>query len=122
MSNVVLLVEDNDFIRNMYKLKLSKAKIDVLEAIDGAMALSMINENKPEVVLLDLMMPNVTGLEVLEELDKAKMVPELPVLVLTNVMDQPTIEKAKKLGARDYIIKTDLTPGEVLDKVMTYLA
>jgi PleD family two-component response regulator len=59
---------------------------------------------------------------VLEELDKHKMTPELPVIVLTNIMDKPTIDKAKQLGARDYIIKTDLTPGEVLDKVMTYLA
>ncbi|MCX6806478.1 MAG: response regulator, partial [Patescibacteria group bacterium] len=75
MSNVVLLVEDSDFIRDMYKLKLTKAKIDVLEAVDGSMALSMISEHKPKLVLLDLMMPNVTGLEVLEELDKQKMTP-----------------------------------------------
>jgi PleD family two-component response regulator len=122
MSNVVLLVEDSDFIRDMYKLKLSKAKIDVLEAVDGSMALSMISEHKPKLVLLDLMMPNVTGLEVLEELDKQKMTPELPVIVLTNMMDKPTIDKAKNLGARDYIIKTDLTPGEVLEKIMPYLA
>ena len=122
MSNVVLLVEDSDFIRDMYKLKLSKAKIDVVEAVDGAMALSMISEHKPKLVLLDLMMPNVTGIEVLEELDKNKMTPELPVIVLTNLMDKPTIDKAKKLGARDYIVKTDLTPGEVLDKIMPYLA
>jgi hypothetical protein len=86
------------------------------------MALSMISEHKPKLVLLDLMMPNVTGIEVLEELDKQNMTPDLPVIVLTNLMDKPTIDKAKKLGARDYIVKTDLTPGEVLDKVMTYLA
>jgi CheY-like chemotaxis protein len=121
MSKIVLLVEDNDFIRNMYKLKFSKAKIEVEEAVDGSMALAKIGETAPAVVLLDLMMPNVSGIEVLEELDKQKVTPALPVIVLTNVMDQPTIDKAKSLGARDYIIKTDLTPSEVLEKVAPFL-
>lgn len=121
MSKVVLLVEDNDFIREMYKLKLNKASIDVDEAVDGSMALAKIGTSKPQVVLLDLMMPNVSGLEVLEELEKQKVTPDLPVIVLTNVMDQPTIDKAKSLGARDYIIKTDLTPSEVLEKIAPFL-
>jgi CheY-like chemotaxis protein len=121
MSKAVLLVEDNDFIRNMYQLKLAKADIEVVEAIDGAMALSKIKEHKPDVVLLDLMMPNVSGIEVLKELKKQNLTPALPVVVLTNVMDQATIDEAKKLGARDYIVKTDLTPSQVLDKIKPFL-
>ena len=121
MSKTVLLVEDNDFIRNMYQLKLSKSNIECVEAIDGAMALSKIAENKPDVVLLDLMMPNIGGLEVLQQLREQKLVPGLPVLVLTNIMDQPTIDKCKVLGACDYIVKTDLTPKEVVEKIKQYL-
>lgn len=121
MKKVCLLVEDNDFIRNMYNLKLSKSKIDVVEATDGAMALIKINEHQPQVVLLDLMMPNVSGIEVLEELKKHNITPNLPVVVLTNIMDQATIDQAKSLGARDYIVKTDLTPSEVVDKIAPFL-
>lgn len=121
MNKAVLLVEDNDFIRNMYQLKLAKNNIEVIEAVDGAMALAKIGEHKPDVVLLDLMMPNVGGIEVLRELKKQGITPNLPVVVLTNVMDQTTIEEAKKLGARDYIVKTDLTPSQVLEKISPFL-
>jgi len=105
MSKVVLLVEDNDFIRNMYQLKLAKADLTVVEAVDGQMALDKIAEHKPDVVLLDLMMPNVSGIDVLKNLKKQGIIPSLPVIVLTNVMDPQTIEEAKQLGARDYIVK-----------------
>lgn len=121
MSKVVLLVEDNDFIRNMYQLKLAKADLTVIEAIDGRMALQRITEQKPDLVLLDLMMPNVGGLEVLKDLKKQGMLPELPVIVLTNVMDPQTIDEAKKLGAKDYIVKTDLTPSQVIDKLKPFI-
>lgn len=121
MSKTVLIVEDNDFIRNMYQLKLSKSGIETVEANDGAMALSKIAEVKPDLVLLDLMMPNMGGLEVLEQLRQQKMVPNLPVLILTNIMDQLTIDKCKVLGACDYIVKTDLTPKEVVDKIKQYI-
>lgn len=117
MSKVVLLVEDNDFIRNMYQLKLAKADLTVVEAVDGKMALDKIAEHKPDIILLDLMMPNVGGIEVLKELKKQGVIPALPIIVLTNVMDPQTIAEAKELGARDYIVKTDLTPSQVVEKL-----
>ncbi len=121
MSKVVLLVEDNNFIRNMYQLKLAKADLTVIEAIDGKMALERITEQKPDLVLLDLMMPNVGGLEVLRDLNKQGLLPELPVIVITNVMDPQTIDQAKELGAKDYIVKTDLTPSQVIDKLKPFI-
>ncbi|MSR68196.1 response regulator [Candidatus Saccharibacteria bacterium] len=120
MKKICLLVEDSDSIRSMYQLKFSKSNIRTVEATDGAMALTKINEHQPQVVLLDLMMPNVSGMEVLEELKKHGITPGLPVIVLTNVMDQATIDQAKNLGAQDYIIKTDLTPSEVVAKIEPY--
>jgi len=121
MSKVVLLVEDNDFIRNMYQLKLAKADLTVVEAVDGQMALDKIAEHKPDVVLLDLMMPNVSGIDVLKNLKKQGVIPGLPVIVLTNVMDPQTIEEAKQLGARDYLVKTDLTPSQVVETLQPFL-
>lgn len=121
MSKVVLLVEDNDFIRNMYQLKLAKADLAVVEAVDGKMALDKIAEHKPDIILLDLMMPNVGGMDVLRELKKQGVVPDLPVIILTNVMDPQTVGEAKELGARDYIVKTDLTPSQVVEKLEPFL-
>ncbi len=121
MNKICLLVEDNELIRKMYQLKLAKSNIEVIEAVDGTMALTMIAEHQPKIVLLDLMMPNVGGIEVLEELKKQKITPDLPVIVLTNIMDQPTIDQAMLLGARDYIVKTDLTPSQVMAKIKPYL-
>lgn len=121
MSKTVLLVEDNDFIRNMYQLKLSKSGLEVVEAGDGVQALEKIKAQKPDVILLDLMMPNMGGLDVLKQLKSDGMLPDLPVVVLTNVMDQQSVDDAKKLGARDYIVKTDLTPTQVVEKIQPLL-
>ncbi len=121
MSKVVLLVEDNDFIRNMYQLKLAKADLMVVEAVDGKMALDKLEQQKPDIVLLDLMMPNVGGIDVLKALKKKNITPGLPVIVLTNVMDPQTVSEAKELGARDYIVKTDLTPSQVVEKLEPFL-
>ncbi|MEI8072666.1 MAG: response regulator [Candidatus Saccharibacteria bacterium] len=121
MKKIVLLVEDNDFIRNMYKLKLDKAELTVIEAADGKMALDKIAQHKPDVILLDLMMPNVGGIEVLKELKKEGLVPSLPVIVLTNVLDPQIVAEAKSLGARDYIVKTDLTPAQVIEKIQPFI-
>ena len=117
MNKIVLLVEDNDFIRNMYQLKLAKADLEVIEAVDGKMALEQIEEHKPDIMLLDLMMPSVGGMEVLKALKKKGIIPGLPVIILTNVMDVNTVAEAKRLGARDYIVKTDLTPHQVVEKI-----
>lgn len=121
MSKVVLLVEDNDFIRNMYQLKLSKAGLTVEEAVDGKQALEKIAAKKPDLVLLDMMMPNMSGIDVLKQLNKDKLIPDLPVIVLTNIMNSQAITEARDLGARDYIIKTDLTPSQVIDKLKPFL-
>ncbi|MDP4038945.1 MAG: response regulator [bacterium] len=121
MSKVVLLVEDNDFVRKMYQFKLAKSGIEVIEAQDGESALKAIKEQKPDLVLLDIMMPGMSGIDVLKQLKKDKIVPKIPVIVLTNVMNQQSIEECKKLGALDYIVKTDLTPSQVLDKIQACL-
>ncbi len=121
MSKTVLLVEDNDFIRNMYQLKLAKSGFTVVEAVDGTMALDKLQTFKPDLILLDLMMPNVGGIDVLKALNKQAIIPDLPVIILTNIYNPSTVNEAKELGARDYIIKTDLTPSQVVEKLKPYL-
>lgn len=116
----VLLVEDNDFIRKMYLMKLGKSEsIEVLEATDGPAALEIYQTQKPDLILLDIMMPKMSGIEVLEELHKRGS--KVPVIILSNVMSSETREVATKYGVVDYIIKSDLTPSQVLEKIKEYL-
>lgn len=116
----VLLVEDNDFIRKMYLLKLDKSDaFDVIEAADGASALAALKEKPIDLVLLDIMMPNMSGLEVLEEMAKLKL--KVPVIILSNVMSAETRDVAARYGVKDYIIKSDLTPSQVLEKIIAAL-
>lgn len=120
MKKRVLLVEDNDFIRKMYVLKLAKAdEFEVVEAVDGPSALETIKKQSINLMLLDIMMPNMSGLEVLEALKKESI--HLPVIILSNVMSSETREIAEKYGVVDYIIKSDLTPSQVLEKIRTNL-
>lgn len=116
----VLLVEDNDFIRKMYLMKLDKTDtIEVLEASDGPMALEVYQAKKPDLILLDIMMPKMSGLEVLEELHKRGS--KVPVIILSNVVSSETREIATRFNVVDYIIKSDLTPSQVLEKIEKYI-
>jgi CheY-like chemotaxis protein len=116
----VLLVEDNDFIRKMYLMKLGKADdIEVLEAQDGPAALEIYQQHKPDLILLDIMMPLMSGLEVLEDLHKRGS--KVPIIILSNVMSSETRDIANRYGVVDYIIKSDLTPSQVLEKIRHYI-
>lgn len=117
----VLLVEDNDFIRKMYVLKLGKSSdFEVIEAADGASALEILSKKKPDLMLLDIMMPEMSGLEVLEHMEKSGI--NVPVIILSNVMSAETRTIAEKFGVKDYIIKSDLTPSQVLEKIQKNLS
>lgn len=116
----ILLVEDNDFIRKMYLMKLGKSsEFEVIEAADGQAALEAFHKNKPDMILLDIMMPKMSGLQVLETLRKEGS--QVPVIILSNVMSAETKEIAEKYGVIDYIIKSDLTPSQVLEKLEAHL-
>jgi CheY-like chemotaxis protein len=116
----VLLVEDNDFIRKMYVMKLSKAPgIDIVEAADGEAGLEAYKAHQPDLILLDIMMPKMSGLEVLEQLQKLGS--KTPVIILSNVLSSDTRQAADKYGVVDYIIKSDLTPSQVLEKIQANL-
>lgn len=116
----VLLVEDNDFIRKMYVMKLSKAPgIEIIEACDGEAALQACEASLPDLILLDIMMPKMSGLEVLEQLHKRGAKPN--VIILSNVVSADTRQMADKYGVVDYIMKSDLTPSQVLEKIQANL-
>lgn len=118
----VLIIEDDPFIADVYVLKLESEGYNVESAEDGIKGLAAMKKNKYDVVLLDILMPNMDGFKVLEQI---KMVPELnkiPVIILTNLSQKKDIQKGIDLGARDYIIKTKFTPTEVVKTISKVLS
>jgi CheY-like chemotaxis protein len=117
----VLLVEDDPFVQRMYKRMFAHQNYDLSFASDGNQGITLAHEIKPELILLDIMMPGINGFEVLEKLKSDPETQNITVLILTNIGDDASIEKAKALGAAFYMIKADFSPEEVIDEVKKYL-
>jgi DNA-binding response OmpR family regulator len=118
----ILIVEDDSFVMDIYQTKLSQEGFEVVEAINGVEALKKIKESKPDLVLLDIIMPYMDGLEVLKKIKEDANLKSIPVILLTNLSQKEEVEKGLGLGANDYLIKSHFTPSEVLEKVKIYLS
>lgn len=117
----ILLVEDDKTLLDMYTLKFKQEGFVILTATDGLAGLEMAKKEKPAVILLDIMMPKMDGFAVLKELKKDPSTKNAPVLMLSNLGQKSDMEKGKKLGASDYVVKASMTPTQVVDKVKSYL-
>lgn len=113
----ILIVEDDKFLRELIARKLAKMGYEILQAVDGEKGMESIKENKPDVILLDLILPGIDGFEVLSRIGKDRELSEIPVLVLSNLGQKEDVEKALNLGASDYLIKAHFTPEEIIDKI-----
>jgi DNA-binding response OmpR family regulator len=120
-SYKILLSEDDKFISRAYMDGLTRAGYSVVTAYDGAEALKLFASEKPDLMLLDLIMPVKNGFEVLEEIHDDKKSPKIPIIVLSNLGQDSDIRKAKELDATDYLVKSNVTMKEVIEKVKSYL-
>lgn len=121
MKKIILLVEDDEMLVDMYSLKFRDNGHDVITAGNGAEGLAAIKKSKPDIILLDIMMPQMDGFMVMEQLIKDPVFKKIPVFFLTNLKQEEDIEKGKKLGAIDYLVKSTMTPAQVLEKIDKYL-
>jgi DNA-binding response OmpR family regulator len=123
MSKTILLCEDEEFVARSYVRKLEVEGFTVLHAHNGEEALSLLLSKKPDLVILDLMMPLKTGFEVLEEVSKSddKDIKKIPILVASNLGQKSDIETAKKLGAADFLVKSNISLKELIAKVREHL-
>ncbi len=118
----ILLVEDDAFIAEIYEKKLGDAGFEIFNAKTGHEALKRIAETSFDLVLLDMVLPEMPGLEVLHELrGKAEYDKNLKVVVFSNLSGPEEQEAAKKAGATGFISKTAFTPSQVVDEVKRYL-
>lgn len=117
----ILLIEDDFFLSDIYRTKLTRENYDVRIAEDGVEGLHQVNEFQPDLVLLDIMIPKMDGLEVLKKVKADFRLQNIPVILLSN-LGQDNIEKGgRELGAVDYILKSDYTPKKVIERMKRYL-
>ena len=113
----IMLIDDDRFLLDMYSLKFKNKGLDIVTADGSAQALERLRGGeKPDVILLDIIMPNMDGLELLKILRDEKLIQDVVVIMLTNQSDET--EKAKELGADGYIVKATTIPSEVVDQVL----
>jgi CheY-like chemotaxis protein len=117
----ILVVEDTELLRRMYKDRLVQDGYEVEDAGDGIAALTLLRDRPFDLVLLDLIMPRMGGIQVLEAVKLDPRTQSIPVVVLTNLGEEETIERAVSLGAVDYLIKNETRPADVSDKVKLVL-
>lgn len=121
-SKTIMIVEDDSFVIDIYQTKLVQEGFTVISAVDGIEAEKKLKEGAaPDLILLDIVMPNKNGLEVLEDIKKDEKFKNIPIILLTNLSQKEQVDKGLGLGANDYLVKSHFTPSEVLEKINTYL-
>lgn len=120
-KNKILLIEDDSFLISMYTTKFELENFKVVAAEDGEKGLGLAAKEKPDIILLDILLPKMNGFEVLKELKNNKETNQIPVILLTNLSQKNEIEQGLALGAQDYLIKAHFMPSEVMDKIKKVL-
>jgi DNA-binding response OmpR family regulator len=119
----VILIDDDEMLLEMYRVKFTQKGCEVLTALDGEQGLTLIKEQKPDLIILDILMPKIDGIAVLKQLrQEAPEIALIPVVVLSNFDAPGTKKEVLELGAKDYVLKSNFTPDQLYEKVKDYLA
>lgn len=117
MPKTILFIEDESALQKTFSEVLNQEGYKVISALDGELGLRMAKEEKPDLILLDLILPKVHGFEVLKGLKGDETTKEIPVIVLTNLEGIGDVEKALELGAKTYLVKATYSLEEVIEKI-----
>jgi len=117
----ILIVEDDNFLRSLTAKRLEKEGYVVAVAVDGESALVTAKDEQPDLILLDLLLPGLDGFAVLGKLKADADLKKVPVIVFSNLGQKEDIEKAKLLGADQFLIKANFTLDDVMDKIKAEL-
>lgn len=120
-SKKILVAEDDIFIQDIYRSKLKDEGYEVICVENGRDVFKSLEAFAPDLIILDIMMPYVDGLEVLSKLREDERWKKTPVLMMTNISEKERVEQAQQQGIADYVIKSHFTPSEVLTKIKTLL-
>jgi len=117
----ILIIEDEPMLLDLLKKRLIEEGYEVETALDGEEGLKKMKESKPDLILLDIIMPRLGGFEVMEKMKKDQELADIPVIIISNSGQPVELDRAKNLGARDWLIKTEFDPQEVIQKVKKIL-
>jgi DNA-binding response OmpR family regulator len=120
-KNKILIVEDDAFIRDIYQVKFVQEGFQVQLAENGLEALKKIEQESFDLILLDVIMPYMDGMETLKKIRENEEWKKIPVIMLTNISEKEKIEESMQEGISDYLIKSHFTPSEVVTKVRSLL-
>lgn len=121
MPKTILIIEDDKFLREMIGRRLQEEEYNVSMAVDGEEGIKKIQQEKPDLILLDLILPGIDGFEVLERMRKEPELSKIPVIILSNLGQKEEVERGLNLGAVDYLIKAHFTPREIIEKIKSVL-
>ena len=117
----IILIEDEVVLKDLLEKKLIKCGYSVETAEDGFVGLEKIRGDRPDLILLDIVMPRMDGFQVMEELDKEVELKGIPIIVISNSGQPVDVNRAQDLGAVDWIVKTEFDPQEVVDLVEKHI-
>lgn len=121
MSKRILIIEDEKILAEMYQEKFKQTGFEVISAMEAEEGLRIAEKEKPDLILLDILLPRENGIFFLKNLKNNKEISSIPVIVFSN-FDDPNIRKqAKQFGAKDYLIKTDYTPRQIVEQIKKFI-
>jgi len=116
----ILIVEDEEFLIEMYKTKFELENLQIISAFSSEQAINILKKDMPDLILLDILLPRKSGITFLEETKQIRNISKVPIIIFSNYDDPATRDKAKQLGVKDYLIKTEFTPNQLLIKIKKY--
>ncbi len=117
----ILVIDDEESIREIYRREFTNNGLDVEVAKDGEEGLLMAAEKTPSLILLDIMLPKMSGIDVLKSLKQNPLTKKIPTLLLTNLGEETIIKEGFELGADGYLLKVSYTPTQVVEEVKKFL-
>ena len=121
MPKKILIIEDEKILREMYHDKFVQAGFNIILANSTEEGIKILSKTKPDLILLDILLPKANGIKFLTKLRKKPEFNSLPVVAFSNFDSPETKKAAFNLGVKDYLIKTNFTPKEIIDKIKNYL-
>lgn len=118
----ILLVEDDPFLIDIYSTQLNEAGFQVEIAKDGEECLTKITEKKPDLLILDMVLPKMSGWEVLREIQKNENLKDLKIVVLSNLSQKREVDESMRLGVTKYLIKAHYTPSQIVTEIKKIFA
>lgn len=113
----ILIIEDEEVLLSLLQEKLVQEGYSVIVATDGVEGLDKMKNEEPDLILLDIVMPKMGGFEVLEIMNKDQGLKKIPVIIISNSGQPVELSRAEELGVKDWLVKADFNPQQVLDKV-----